>query len=365
MDKLKTGLVGCGKICDIYLKNSKNFNNIEIVACSDLIKEAAQAKAAQYNIKAYTNDELFADSEIKIVINLTVPKAHADVALAALKAGKHVYNEKPLAVTREDAKKMVKLAKSKNFLIGCAPDTFLGAGLQTCRKLIDDGAVGTPVAATAFMMGHGPEGWHPNPEFFYKFGAGPMFDVGPYYITALINMLGPVESVTGMTKISFPERTITAPAKLGQKIKVEVPTYIVGVMNFKSGAIGTIITSFDVWSSRVPRIEIYGSESTLVVPDPNIFGGPILLYQRETKEWKEMPFTHSNDKNSRCLGVADMASSIISGRKHRASSDLAYHVLDIMHTIHEASDQKVHLKLKSVCDRPAPIPAGLAEWQID
>ena len=227
--------------------------------------------------QACSVDELLSDPRIQIVVNLTPPAVHAGVAMAVLLAGKSVYNEKPLALTCEDAHKMIEMATSGGLRIGCAPDTILGAGLQTCRKLIDDGAIGLPIAATAFMLCHGHESWHPDPEFYYQVGGGPMFDMGPYYLTALVSLLGPVSRVSGSDRASFSERVIGSSPKKGQKIKVEVPTHVTGLLDFANGAMGTIITSFDVWSHTLPHLEIYGSEGTLSLPDPNTFGGPVRL----------------------------------------------------------------------------------------
>jgi predicted dehydrogenase len=366
MEKVKVGIIGCGNISDIYLKNcTETFNILEVAAVADLIPERAQAKAEKYGInKACTVEELLADPEIKIVINLTIPKAHAEVCIAALEAGKHVHVEKPLSITREDAKKIMDKAKEKGLLVGCAPDTFLGGGIQTCIKLINDGWIGKPVAATAFMTCHGHESWHPDPEFYYKKGGGPMLDMGPYYLTALVSMLGPVKRVTGSTKITYPERTITSQPKFGTKIEVEVPTHVAGVMDFESGAVGTIITSFDVWSANLPRIEIYGSAGSLSVPDPNTFGGPVLVRRAGQSEWMEVPLTHGYSENSRGLGVADMAYAILNSRKNRASGELAYHVLDIMQGFHDASDRSAHYVLESTCSLPKPLPLGLFEEEI-
>jgi predicted dehydrogenase len=364
-NKTKIGIIGCGNISDIYLKNCSQFQGIQVVACADLLMERAQAKAEKFNIRAMTVDEILADADIEIIINLTIPKVHADINLRALNAGKHAYSEKPLGVTRLDGQKTLLLASQKKLRVGSAPDTFLGAGLQTCRKLIDDGAIGVPVAATAFMLGHGPENWHPDPEFFYKVGGGPMFDMGPYYLTALVNLLGPVKRVTGSTRISFPERVVGSQPKKGQKIAVETPTHLVGVLEFANGAIGNIITSFDVWHHNLPNIEIYGSEGSLRVPDPNTFHGPVLLRKAEDKEWKEMPCTHPNEENSRGLGVADMAQAIRSGRAHRASGDLAYHVLDLMHSVHDASRLGKHIDMEIGLDRPAAFPVGLKAGHVD
>ena len=364
--KVKLGVIGCGNISGIYLEVGQTFQIMQITAVSDLIHERAQTQAAKYHIQnACTVKEILADPNIDIIINLTTPDAHAEIGLAALEAGKSVYNEKPLTINRVDAERMLSLAKTKNLLVGSAPDTFLGGGLQTCRKLIDDGWIGEPIAATAFMLCHGHESWHPAPEFYYQLGGGPMFDMGPYYLTALVSLMGPVKRVAGSTRITFPERTITSQPLFGKKIKVEVPTHVVGVLNFTSGAIATIVTSFDVWSAEVPRIEIYGTEGSLSVPDPNTFGGPVRIRRAGASEWSEMPLTHGYSKNSRSLGVADMAVALRTGRLHRASGEMAYHVLDMMHAVHEASDQGKFIELSSTCKQPAPLPIGLMAGHLD
>jgi predicted dehydrogenase len=355
----KIGIIGCGNISDIYMQAGSKFKILDIVACADLIPERAQAKAAAYNIpKACSPEELLANPDIEIVVNLTIPQAHAEVALAAVEAGKSVYNEKPLTIKMEDGALLLQSAKVRNVRVGCAPDTFLGGGLQTCRKLIDEGHIGRPIAATAFMMSPGHERWHPDPEFFYQTGGGPMFDMGPYYLTALVSMLGPVRRVTGSTQISYPERTITSQPKYGQKITVEVPTHVVGVLDFTGGAIGTIITSFDVWAAQLPRIEIYGTEGTLSVPDPNAFGGPVRLRRAGSDDWTDISLTHGYTENSRGLGVADLAKAIQANRPHRANGEMAYHILEIMRAIHTASQQGRHIELTSSCQRPMPLSPG-------
>jgi predicted dehydrogenase len=363
--RANVGIIGCGNISDTYFKNCAKFENLRVAACADLDASRAAAKAATYNIRALTVPDLLNDPEVDLVINLTVPQAHTEVNLAALAAGKHVYTEKPLAVAREDGRRTLEAAQTKGLRVGSAPDTFLGAGLQTCRKLIDDGVIGEPVAATAFMLGHGPESWHPDPEFFYKAGAGPMFDMGPYYLTALISLLGPVRRVTGSARISFAERTITSQPHYGKKIVVETPTHLAAVLDLTRGPVATLITSFDVWGGNVPRIEIYGSEGSLSVPDPNTFGGTIKLRRANAKEWEDVAYTHGYAQNSRGLGTADLAQAIASGRPHRASGALAYHVLDIMHAVHEASREGRHIELTSGVERPAPLPVGLPEGQVD
>ncbi len=358
----RIGVVGCGNISGIYLKNGNTFKSTEMAACADLDMERARARAAEYGIPhACSVEELLADPGIDIVLNLTIPRAHAQVSQAALKAGKHVYEEKPLAVRRSDGKELLETAAARSLRVGCAPDTFMGGGIQTCRKLIDDGVIGEPVAATAFMLCHGHESWHPDPAFYYDLGGGPMLDMGPYYLTALVALLGPIRRVTGSARITFPERTITSQPKHGTKIQVQVPTHIAGVMDFANGAVGTLVTSFDVWGGRVPTIEIYGTEGTLAVPDPNSFGGPVQLRKAASREWEDVPLTHGFAENSRGVGLADMALALQEGRPHRPSGELAYHVLDVMEGFHDASREDRHYDVSSTCDRPAPVPPNAEE----
>lgn len=367
MDKIKVGVIGCGNISGIYFKNMcEVFEILDVVACADLLMERAEAKAAEVDgVKAVAVEELLADPEIGIVVNLTVPKAHAEVAMKAVESGKSVHGEKPLTLAREEGKQLLDAAKAKGVLVGNAPDTFMGGGIQTCRKLIDDGAIGEPVAATAFMMCHGHEGWHPDPEFYYEVGGGPMFDMGPYYLTALVNLLGPVKRVTGSARISFPTRTITSEKKNGKIIDVEIPTHVAGVMDFAGGAVGTIITSFDVWSHSLPCIEVHGSKGSMQVPDPNGFGGPVRIRKAGEDKWSEVPLTHGYSGNSRGIGVADMAYALRCTRPHRANGELAYHVLDIMHAFHDASDQGRHIEVESTCKRTPALPTGLTEGVLD
>lgn len=367
MEKVRVGIVGCGAISGIYFSNMcKVFTGIlDVVACSDLIPERSQAKNDEYGVRVMTTEEMLADSSIEAILNITQPYNHYAVNKQALLAGKSVHVEKPLAITREEGRETVELAKERGLLLGGAPDTFMGAGIQTSRKLIDDGWIGEPVGATAFMVCGGHESWHPDPEFYYEIGGGPMFDMGPYYLTCLVNLMGPISKVTGMTRVTFPERTITSQPKFGKKVKVEVPTHVAGIMEFASGAIGTILTSFDVMGgSHLPRIEIYGSEGTLIVPDPNTFDGPV-LYSRKGSALKEVPLTHGYAENSRGVGIADMAMAIRTGRKYRCSSDLTFHVLDAMHAFHNSAGEGRHWALESSCERPAPMPTNLIKGTLD
>lgn len=359
MDKIKVGVIGCGNISSIYLQNCKQYDHLEVVACADLDVARAEAKAKEFGVPtAYSVEQLLADPAIDIVINLTIPAAHAEICVKALEAGKHVYVEKPLAVTREEGQQVLELAQEKGLLVGSAPETFMGGGIQTCRKLIDEGQIGKPVAATAFMMSRGHEHWHPDPEFYYKVGGGPMFDMGPYYLTALVNLLGPIRSISGSASISFPERTVTSEPKKGTKMKVEIPTHVTGVLDFVNGAVATVVMSFDIFGgSSLPPIEIYGSEGTLKVPDPNTFGGPVLLSRKGEDSWSEVELTHGNTGNSRGIGVADMAHAIQQQRPHRANGDLAYHVLEAMHGFHDAARSGQRYVMKSNCELPAALPS--------
>ncbi len=364
--KTPIGIIGCGNISSIYLKASRLFDILQVVACADIDMERARSQAGKYGVpKVYTVEELLADPEVEIVVNLTVPNTHAEVALKAIAAGKAVYSEKPLATRREDGKAILEVARARQVRVGNAPDTFLGGGFQTCIKLINDGQIGTPVAATAFRLNHGMEYWHPDPYFFYQPGAGPMFDVGPYYLTALIAMMGPIRRVTASMQTTFPERTVTSEPKYRTKIPVNTPTHIAGIMEFASGAVGTILTSFDVWHHHLPFIEIYGTEGTLSTPDPNRFDGPVYIRQVNDETWREVPLTHGYTSNSRGLGIADMAYAMRSDRLHRANGEMAYHVLDVIESFMQSATEGRHVMLTSTCTRPEPLNSGVRAWEED
>ena len=346
----RIGVVGIGNISKIYLDNLTGMfgKRVKLTAVMNTTFEKARKAAIDYNVKAFkTLDEMLKNDDVDIVLNITPPKRHFEVALAAVKAGKHVYNEKPICTERKDAARLLKTAAKNGVRIGCAPDTFLGAGIQTCRKIIDDGLIGTPLAAVSFMMSRGPESWHPSPHFFYKDGGGPMFDVGPYYLTALVSLLGRVARVSGSARISSPTRTITNQYRYGEIIDVEVPTHVAGTLDFASGAVGVLITSFDVHAHSLPHMEIYGTEGTLKVPDPNTFGGPVLARRIRENEWSTVPLINEYSDNSRGLGITEMAEAIEENRPHSANGELAFHVLDIMHGIHDASASGKYYKLRS------------------
>ncbi|MBB5377190.1 putative dehydrogenase [Deinococcus metalli] len=349
------GIIGTGNISAAYLKIARDLGLFRVKAVSDMDTERAAAVAAEYGVQAMTLEDMLADPEIVAVVNLTPPGAHADVSLAALNAGKHVYSEKPLAVEREDGQKIMDLAREKGLRVGCAPDTVLGAGIQTAREVLDAGRIGRPVSATAFMMSSGPESWHPNPDFFYQRGAGPLFDMGPYYLTALVTLLGGVQKVSATTTKAFEQRPITSQPRAGEFITVNTPTHVAANLTLDGGAVATLITSFDVPASDVPRIEIHGTEGTLSVPDPNTFGGPLKIRLKGDKEWTEIPLTRPFADNSRGIGLADMLSANAAGGAHRASGDLAFHVLDVMHTILESAEAERTLTPRTRVERPAAL----------
>jgi len=360
-EKFRVGVIGCGAISGKYLQTSRMFPILEIAACADLNRDAAKKKAEEFNIPQVLDvEQLLADPSIQAVLNLTVPKAHAPICQAALDAGKHVYVEKPLAVTRRDGQAIVAKARKKKLLVGCAPDTFLGAGLQTARKAIDDGLIGNPVAFTAFMMCPGHEHWHPNPEFYYERGGGPMLDMGPYYLTALLNLLGPIKRLAALASIAIPNRTITSQPKCGKKIVVQTPDHVTGVIEFQQGAVGTMTMSF---ATRFPQhdqltpINIFGTEGTLLVPDPNNFGGPVKLRRKDDKEFSQLPLIFSH-KYDRSIGLADMAWAALHGGPLRANADQALAVLDAMLGFLDSSRTGKAYKPVTRYRRPEPLPAN-------
>ena len=372
MKTTKVGIVGCGMISDTYFKASQKFRMIEVVACSDIIPERSEAKTELYDVPSMSNDELFAIPEIEIVLNLTPPQVHSEIAMDTLKAGKNAYSEKPFGVDADDAAKVIALGQSKGLRVGCAPDTFLGGGQQTARKLLDDGWIGKPLSGSAIVMGRGPEKW-PQAPFFYDYGAGPMLDLGPYYITALVNLLGPAKSVTAVTTKGSEFRTLGPEVaeqyqdtyKPFDTYPVTVTTHLTGVVEFHCGAVITVMASFDVYKHGHRPIEIYGSEGSMQVPDPNTFGGPVAVCRKGQKEWQQVPLSHTYSDNSRSIGAADMAIALRNNRPHRVNGTLANHVLDIMLSFDKASKEGRKIELDTTCERPKPLPLGLEVGELD
>ncbi|MBW2279958.1 MAG: Gfo/Idh/MocA family oxidoreductase [Deltaproteobacteria bacterium] len=362
----RAGLVGCGVISKVYAEKLNALPFVELAACADLDGERARALAEAHGIPRVLGvHALLADPAIDVVVNLTVPQAHVQVSRAAIEAGKSVYSEKPLGLALGDGRALVEAADRAGLRLGCAPDTFLGGGLQTCRKLIDDGAIGEPVGANAFMLSPGPERWHPGPQIFYQRGAGPLFDMAPYYLTALVMLLGPARRVTGSARMTHAQREIGSEPLRGQKMDVEVPTHVASVVDFESGPVATLVTSFDVQASRYRNLEIYGTEGTLSVPDPNSFGGPVQVKRSAPDEWQDVPLTHANTEQSRGIGLGDMLVAMQSGRAHRASGELALHVLELMEGSIRASESGAHVDLTTTCERPDALPPGLADDAFD
>ena len=354
------GLLGCGNISSTYLKNAALFDNYTITAVADIAPDRAKAKAEEFGVRALSVDELFA-SDVDLILNLTIPAVHGELGLRALAAGKHLYNEKPLAVELAEAQKMLELASSKGLLVGCAPDTFLGAGWQTARELLDAGAIGQAVGASALMAYPGPDKWHPDPDFFFKRGAGPLFDMGPYYLTVLVNFFGPVRRVSGLAKMSFAERLVFSGPKAGQAIRVETPTYISALLEFISGVSATLTVSFDTVAGMAPNIELYGTHGAMVVGDPNMFSNPLkyrqVNSQWHTGDWQEVELKRPYADNSRGLGIADMFAAIAEQRPHRASGALALHVLETMHAILQSAASESWVGIGSTVERPEQMKA--------
>ena len=357
--KILTGVIGCGRISGQYLWMAKQFPHLDVLSCADLDVSLAKAKAAEFDLERGCGvDELLNDERIELVLNLTIPKSHCSVAMQCLKHGKHTYCEKPLGISREEGGQILEEAARRKLRVGCAPDTFMGSGIQTARELIDDGAIGRPVAFTAFMMGRGHESWHPSPEFYYEEGGGPMFDMGPYYLTALLNLLGPVKRLTGAASIAIPQRTITSEPKRGQTFDVHTPDHICGTMEFENGCIGTIITTFatmhPVYDATQPLV-IYGETGTLRIVDPNLFDGPVHLRTEKDAEWREIapmfPVGYG-----RSIGAADMAEALSSGGAFRASGEQGMAVLDLMQGFLESAASGVAFTPTVSYARPAAMP---------
>lgn len=374
MARTLIGIIGCGNISDAYFKGAARSSLVHVKACADLNPEAAKAKAALYGATPMSVPAMLADPQITLVVNLTVPLAHAAVSRQVVEAGKSVYSEKPLAARFDDAAAVMRLAQAQGVRVGCAPDTFMGASHQACRRALDAGAIGTAVGGAAVIMGHGAESWHPNPEFFYKPGGGPVLDMGPYYVTQLVNLLGPVRRVAGLATTGNPTRTITSEPLKGTLIQVDVPTTVNGLLEFACGANVSLSASWDVWKhNRTSPIEIYGTEGTLLCPDPNFFGntprscGPdgtlrdvdIAPHPFGTPN-REMR-NGSMQADYRMVGLVDMAVAMQQGRAHRASGAMALHVLEVLEALIESSSSRRFIDLATRCERPGPVPLGADE----
>ncbi len=363
---LGVGVIGCGNISTAYFTLSRLFRGIEMRACADIDMKAAEAQAEKFGLRAETVDDLLKAPDVDIVVNLTVPAVHYEVSRKILEAGKHVYSEKPFVLSVEEGLALKEIAEKKGLRIGSAPDTFLGGAHQQVRHLIDSGKVGRITSGTCFVMSHGMEHWHPNPDFFFQPGAGPILDVGPYYVTDLIQLIGPVKRVSAFTSVPSPERTITSQPRSGEKIKVATPTTIHSIAEFASGAVVTINASWDVWAHGHAPIELYGEEGTLYVPDPNFFGGDVRYTERaedvkQKPDWAH-PFSKPNQErpggalaNYRAVGLADMALAIGEGRPHRCSMELALHAVDVMTGILRAGETGEVVAMRTSCERPAAL----------
>lgn len=366
-DTLGIGIIGCGNISETYFKGVKYFSEyLRLVACADLNMDVARAKAEEHGCTAQTVEALLANPDVDMVINLTIATVHAKVSTQALNAGKHVHSEKPLATRLEDGQALIALAKEKSLSISCAPDTFLGAGAQTSRKIVDDGWIGRVTGGSAFMMQIGPEGWHPNPAIFYMDGSGPMMDMGPYYITTLVYLIGPVKRVCGITSKARETRLATCKERFGEVFPAEAPTHYTCVLEFQSGAVVNMTMSFDVHAHGHAPIELYGTRGNLRVPDPNTFEGPVELYTPSSKEWQTQGLSHPYRENSRTIGAADAAYAILNGSTSggRCSGELALHVLEVLTAFEKASETGTYISIETQPERPEPLPMGLVEGRV-
>jgi predicted dehydrogenase len=358
---MRIGVIGCGTVSVPYLRNLTPAPDVDVVACSDLVLERARARAAEFGIgRACTQAELLADPTIELVVNLTIPSAHFEVTMAALRAGKHVWTEKPLSMDRTEAEALLREADRRGLHVGCAPDTVLGAGLQTCRRLIDEGVIGEPMAAAACFMSRGPETWHPDPVFLYQPGAGPLFDIGVYYLSSLVNLLGPVGRVSAFGRVLFAERVIGSGPRAGEAFSVGTDTYVTSILQFESGALANMVTAFGIWGADLPKLQVHGSGGVLNVPDPNTFGGPITANLHSDEEgWRDLPLAYDHTdhcRNCRGIGVIEMAQAVREGRAPRASGAIAHHVLDVMQSLAESALSGRHVEVATTCERPSPLP---------
>lgn len=370
--ELGVGIIGCGNISTTYFSLAPLFKGLKVLACSDLNMNAAELRAEEYGVKAQTIEDLLANDELDIIVNLTIPDAHFAVSKRILEAGKHVYSEKPLVLSLGQGEDLRRIASGKGLSVGCAPDTFLGGAHQLARAFIDKGGIGRITSGTCHVMSPGMEMWHPNPDFFFLPGGGPILDLGPYYIANLINLIGPVKRVAALTSMASETRTITSQPRAGEVIPVKTPTNVHALLEFQNGATVTLSASWDVWSHRHANMELYGTEGSLYVPDPNFFGGLVEASGRDKEihpleSWHH-PFgvnnqDHANGPraNYRTAGLADMAVAILEGRDARCSLERALHGVDVMTAILKSGETGEFVTLSTTCTQPAAL--GIEEAQ--
>lgn len=355
MKKYKVGLIGCGAIAGNYLRHAKEVyaDYFEIVALGDIDPAKAKERAEKYEVARWGAPEIvYDDPDIDIVLNLTVPAAHEEVTIRALEAGKHVYTEKPLAISREGMQNIIDTARRCGKRVGCAPDSFMSAPAQTAKKALEEDWIGAPIGVNAICAMRGNEYWRPDADFFYHKGAGPMMDMAPYYLNMFVSLLGPVASVMTMSKITWPERTIKVPPRRGEKIQVEVPTYVSSTLSFESGAIATFVNAFDIWHTKQPYIEVYGEKGTMVIPDPNRYKGDVLIRRFKDSEWRVLPQFVEYAEYGRGIGIVDMIRSIEAGVPHKASAELAYHTTDVILAMDESGEAGRTLEITTTAAKP-------------
>ena len=357
-EPFRIGVIGVGVISAQYFASLPSLPNLRLVAVADLDEKRAAEVAAEQGVESRTVDALLTSDDIDAVLNLTIPAAHVEVGTKALENGKHVFAEKPLALKPADAAPMLALAAERGLRVGSAPDTVLGTGIQTARRLIDDGAIGQVLTADAHWSAPGHERWHPNPFFYYQPGGGPLLDMGPYYLTALVTMLGPVVRVTGVSIRSPRERSVGTGPRAGEAVPVAVDTGVSGILEHASGAVSRVSFSFDTWETRMPLFEVHGTAGTIAVPDPNRFDDPVEAWTVETGEWRPVEPNAGYAGAGRGYGLADMAHAIATDRPHRASGELAQHVLEIMDAIPRSSAEHRVIELTTTVERPAVVPEG-------
>ncbi|MGR3617275.1 MAG: Gfo/Idh/MocA family protein [Paracoccaceae bacterium] len=367
MKPVGIGIIGCGNISAAYLSLAPLFKSLDIRAVADLNMDAARARAVEFSVRADTIDDLLAADDIDIVVNLTVPAAHFEVTKKILNAGKHAYSEKPFVLTVDEGEMLRRLAAERGLRVASAPDTFLGGSHQLARAALDEGQAGEIIGGTCHVMSHGMEAWHPNPDFFFQPGGGPVLDLGPYYITNLVQLIGPVRAVTAMASTSFKTRRIGNGPRNGETVPVQTPTNFHAILEFQNGALITLGASWDVWAHRHENIELYGTKASIYVPDPNFFAGNVLLAGQDGRSVEVAPRKHpfsvlnSMDgqgverANYRGAGLADMAEAIAEGRPHRCSLELATHVVEIMSAILQSAESRCWIDMATTCTRPDPL----------